>query len=72
MCLPDGTACDQISQAFPHHICTLQAIRYWWWEQPGNKASYDISHLLEIRMLSDVEIKSEEDAMKVKMLCLLR
>ena len=29
----------QISQAFPLHICILQAIKYWRWEQPGNKAT---------------------------------
>jgi len=29
LCLPDVTACDQISQAFPLRICILQAIKYW-------------------------------------------
>ena len=29
MCLPDITACDQITQTFPLDICTLQVIKYW-------------------------------------------
>jgi len=39
ICLLDASACDQISQAFPHHNCILQAIKYWRWEWPGNEAS---------------------------------
>ena len=31
LCLPDDIACDQVSQAFPCHICILQAIKHWWW-----------------------------------------
>ena len=37
------TTCDQISQAFPLHICTLQAIKYWRWKQPGNEAIIKVS-----------------------------
>ena len=29
LCLPDVTAHDQVSQAFPLCICILQAIKYW-------------------------------------------
>ena len=29
LCLPDVTACDQVSQAFPLCICILQANKYW-------------------------------------------
>ena len=43
--LPDITASDQISQAFPLYICILQAIKYWRWEQTGNKAK--CMHLLQ-------------------------
>jgi len=39
VCLPDVTAHNQISQAFPLHICILQVIKYWRWEQPGNEAN---------------------------------
>ena len=40
---PDVIAHDQmpISQAFPHHACILQVIKYWQWERPGNEASTD-------------------------------
>jgi len=38
LCLPDIIACDMISQAFPLHICTLQAIKDWRWEWLGNEA----------------------------------
>ena len=38
LCLPDVTARDQISHAFPVYICILQVIKYWRWEQPGNEA----------------------------------
>jgi len=37
-CLPYVTAREQISQAFPLHICVLQVIKYWRWEHPGNEA----------------------------------
>ena len=37
ICVPDGIARDQISQAFPHRICRLQAMKCWWWEWPGNE-----------------------------------
>ena len=33
LCLPDVTARDQISQAFPLRIDILQAIKYWRWER---------------------------------------
>jgi len=40
LCLPDVTACDQISQAFLPCICILQANKYWnkyWrWERRHN------------------------------------
>jgi len=39
ICLPDVTAYDQISQAFPLHNCILQAIEDWRLEQPGNEAT---------------------------------
>ena len=39
--LTDITTHDQISQAFLLHICILQAIKYWKWEQPGNKATHE-------------------------------
>ena len=35
VCLPDVIARDQISQAFPCHVCILN---YWQWEWPGNEA----------------------------------
>ena len=38
ICLPDGSARDQILGVFPHRICILQAIKYWLWERPGNEA----------------------------------
>ena len=38
-CLPNVTACDQISQAFPLNICILQAIKEWKWEWPGKEAN---------------------------------
>jgi len=38
ICLPNVTAHDQIFQAFPLHICILQAIEYCRWEWPGNEA----------------------------------
>ena len=39
ICLPDVTAHDQISQAFPLHNCILQAIKDWRLKQPGNEAT---------------------------------
>ena len=39
LCLPDITTRHQISQAFPLHICILQPIIYWSWEQLENKAN---------------------------------
>jgi len=39
ICLPDITTHDQISQAFPLHICLLQPITYWRWEWLENKAN---------------------------------
>jgi len=39
VCLADVITHEQISQAFPLHICILQAIKYWRWEQPGNEAT---------------------------------
>ena len=41
MCLLDGTARDQISQAFPHQ---LEAIKYWQREWPGNEANLSASN----------------------------
>ena len=35
LCLPDITAHDQISQAFPHCIFMLQEIKHWRWEWPA-------------------------------------
>ena len=39
LCLPDITACDQISQAFLLRICILQANKYWRWERSGKPPS---------------------------------
>ena len=39
---PRVHACDSFSQAFPLHYCILQAIKNWWWEQPGNKDSFHV------------------------------
>ena len=39
ICLPDGTAHDQISPTFLRGICILQAIKCWLWEWPGNEAT---------------------------------
>jgi len=41
LCLPDVTAYDQISQAFPLHIyiCILQVIKCQKWERPGKEAT---------------------------------
>ena len=36
--LPDVTTHDQISRDFPFCICTLQVIKDWRWERPGNEA----------------------------------
>jgi len=33
LCLPDITAREHISQAFPLHICILQTIEYWRWNE---------------------------------------
>ena len=49
LCLPDVTACGQVSQASPFHICILQAIKYCGCEWPGNEAS--CSRLHQIRLL---------------------
>ena len=38
LCLHDVTACDQISQTFPLHICVLQVIKHWKWQRPWNEA----------------------------------
>ena len=39
LCLHDAPSRDQISQAFPLHICMLQVIKDWRrWEQPGKEA----------------------------------
>ena len=39
LCLPDATACDQISQASPLRIYRLQVIKDSRWEWPGDEAS---------------------------------
>ena len=39
ICLPDGTAHDQISLAFLRRICILQAIKCWLREWRGNEAT---------------------------------
>ena len=39
LCLPAVTTHDQIPQAFPLHICILQAIKQWRWEEHGNEAT---------------------------------
>ena len=38
LCLPDVTTRVTKSPGLPLHICRLQAIEYWRWEQPGNEA----------------------------------
>jgi len=42
LCPPDVTVHDQISQAFPLHICILAVIKDWRWEWPGNEATFSV------------------------------
>ena len=49
ICLPDVIIHDQISQAFPLYIYILQVIKYWRWEQSGNKA-IDTAYILLINI----------------------
>jgi len=48
LCLPDVTACDQISQAFSLCICILQANKYWnkylRWERCHNHRQLNLKH----------------------------
>ena len=46
-CLPDIIAHDQISQAFPHHICILQVIKYWQWECLGTRLLITVLMILQ-------------------------
>ena len=59
LCLPDVTACDQVSQAFPLCICILQANKYWnkyWrWE-----IKFEVQQTCQYALLSKPVCAKEE------------
>jgi len=61
ICPPNDTAHDQISQAFPLHICILQAIKHWKGNGLGIRLipNCDCSLHLSIECLPDVADQSQ-------------